>query len=540
VRSTPIVGEQTVGTLDSTIFQDWDGRVYLIWKRQSNSATAANGSIRMRELDPANPTQFLAGSAETVLLNNAGGGAWEHSIEEAPEMIHRGSYYYLFYSGSTIDTTYAVGVARATSLTGTYTRYPGNVPILQSNATWGGPGHGAFVQDVDGTWWFYYHARHQNNPDFGRVQMLDKVVWTAAGWPTFGNGGTPSTTAQNGVRIDAVSGAGRFTIAGDAGGVVTNDTITVVRDAADASLLDVLVNGVTQLSTPFDEIEKLTLNGGGGNDTLVLDDSRGDCSPGSGVSFAGSTGTDVVHLVGASAAGDFHLTAGRLTHGTEAVTYSGADKLIVEHGRFSLDADLASMPLQADAADTTVVFATAAPQHLGALTLNGATAQFSAPTGMALAVASLAITSGGRLDLAGNAMVIRGGSVDGVGAQIAAGFNNGAWNGAGGITSSAAAADADASDLTALGYASNAVLGKTSFAGITGLTSSDILVKYTYAGDANLDGQVDIGDLGLLAGGWQQSGKDWLGGDFSYDGAVDIADLGLLAGNWQKGVGNPL
>jgi hypothetical protein len=60
-------------------------------------------------------------------------------------------------------------------------------------------------------------------------------------------------------------------------------------------------------------------------------------------------------------------------------------------------------------------------------------------------------------------------------------------------------------------------------------------------GDANLDGKVDIGDLGLLAGSWQQlSGMMWADGDFTYDGRVDIADLGLLAGNWQKGTpGNP-
>jgi hypothetical protein len=67
-------------------------------------------------------------------------------------------------------------------------------------------------------------------------------------------------------------------------------------------------------------------------------------------------------------------------------------------------------------------------------------------------------------------------------------------------------------------------------------------VKYTYAGDANLDGKVDIGDLGLLAGAWQQSSKVWVDGDFTYNGTVDIGDLGLLAGNWQKGVapGQPL
>jgi hypothetical protein len=73
------------------------------------------------------------------------------------------------------------------------------------------------------------------------------------------------------------------------------------------------------------------------------------------------------------------------------------------------------------------------------------------------------------------------------------------------------------------------------------LAGTDVLVKYTYAGDANLDGKVDIGDLGLLAGAWQQlTGKVWFDGDFTYDGAVDIGDLGLLAGNWQKGTaGNP-
>src|SRR4029079_18932519 len=79
-------------------------------------------------------------------------------------------------------------------------------------------------------------------------------------------------------------------------------------------------------------------------------------------------------------------------------------------------------------------------------------------------------------------------------------------------------------------------LNLTQFKGVSGLSASDVLVKYTYAGDANLDGKVDIGDLGLLAGAWQQSGKVWFDGDFTYNGTVDIGDLGLLAGNWQKGV----
>jgi autotransporter-associated beta strand protein len=65
---------------------------------------------------------------------------------------------------------------------------------------------------------------------------------------------------------------------------------------------------------------------------------------------------------------------------------------------------------------------------------------------------------------------------------------------------------------------------------------SRVRVGYTASGDANLDGQVAIGDLGIVAANWQQSDRSWQHGDFNYDGMVDIADLGILAGNWQVDV----
>ena len=89
-----------------------------------------------------------------------------------------------------------------------------------------------------------------------------------------------------------------------------------------------------------------------------------------------------------------------------------------------------------------------------------------------------------------------------------------------------------------IGYGDNAVLAKGSFAGQTP-DSTSLLIKFTYGGDANLDGQVDISDLGALATAWQTSAP-WTGGDFDYSGFVDISDLGLLATNWQLGVGSPL
>jgi hypothetical protein len=92
---------------------------------------------------------------------------------------------------------------------------------------------------------------------------------------------------------------------------------------------------------------------------------------------------------------------------------------------------------------------------------------------------------------------------------------------------------------TKLGYGATQTLGWSSFAGLF-VDSSAVVVKFTYAGDANLDGQVTISDLGDLASNWQSTGVFWGNGDFNYDGAVTISDLGDLASNWQAGVGNPL
>ncbi|NLE28784.1 MAG: hypothetical protein GX629_03830, partial [Phycisphaerae bacterium] len=52
-------------------------------------------------------------------------------------------------------------------------------------------------------------------------------------------------------------------------------------------------------------------------------------------------------------------------------------------------------------------------------------------------------------------------------------------------------------------------------------------------GDANEDGKVDVGDLGILAANYGMSeGATWQQGDFNEDGKVDVGDLGILAANY--------
>jgi autotransporter-associated beta strand protein len=181
----------------------------------------------------------------------------------------------------------------------------------------------------------------------------------------------------------------------------------------------------------------------------------------------------------------------------------------------------------------TLVLANADATAGGAIAVsNGALAQAQAALPKAVTVSTLTTNTSGKFDLTNNSMVVKGMTAPQVQALLQSGYNAGHWDGPTGIVSSTAAASTE----TSLGYASTASLNLTEFKGVSGLTTNDVLVKYTYAGDANLDGKVDIGDLGLLAGAWQQSGKVWFDGDFTYNGTVDIGDLGLLAGNWQKGV----
>jgi hypothetical protein len=69
------------------------------------------------------------------------------------------------------------------------------------------------------------------------------------------------------------------------------------------------------------------------------------------------------------------------------------------------------------------------------------------------------------------------------------------------------------------------------------LTNDIVLVcdALRRGGDANNDGAVNVGDLGILAGNWQQYdifGKSWEQGDFTGDDTVNVGDLGVLAGAW--------
>jgi hypothetical protein len=146
----------------------------------------------------------------------------------------------------------------------------------------------------------------------------------------------------------------------------------------------------------------------------------------------------------------------------------------------------------------------------------------------------LSIQNGGTLDVTdGSLMINYAGFADPIstiGALIASGFNNGAWNGTG-IISSTAALNAT---TYGVGYADSADPGNPA-----GLPASTIEIRYTLLGDANLDGAVNGVDFGILAANFNKGVSGWDQGDFNYDGVVNGVDFGELSANFNKAVSLP-
>jgi hypothetical protein len=93
---------------------------------------------------------------------------------------------------------------------------------------------------------------------------------------------------------------------------------------------------------------------------------------------------------------------------------------------------------------------------------------------------------------------------------------------------------------TYLAIAEAADLGLTEFNGIT-VDDTTIVAKYTFVGDANLDGQVDALDyerIDLAIGNTGVFGVAQ--GDLNYDGVVDALDYEQVDLNIGNGVGSPL
>ncbi len=306
-------------------------------------------------------------------------------------------------------------------------------------------------------------------------------------------------------------------------GSTANDTATVTAQQTvfDSSTINVF------------DIASETINGNGGTDATTLNAAL---ATGQALAVNGGVGTSTLTIKATlpSSGAGYTFNAG---------TASGdVGVLNVNTGTYALAGDpattSANLTVNANSGGT-VTFAAAAAgagvnqRHLTALNVaSGGAVTVAAPPTHAdralLVTNTLSVGSTGRLDLAGNDLVVQAGNVTTITALAATAYVGGAWTGYG-LTSSAAAADT--THTTAVGVIANSASLYNStnlFDGVLAPAAAAVLVRYTYYGDANLDGVVNLADYTRIDGGFIAAGTGWANGDFNYDGVVDGSDYTLI------------
>jgi hypothetical protein len=217
------------------------------------------------------------------------------------------------------------------------------------------------------------------------------------------------------------------------------------------------------------------------------------------------------------------------------------ENLSLQGGTIDIDADLNGAGVDASAGATLLMHAS---QHLSSLLLAGnASAAIDAGGSRFLRIGFLGIAGGARLDLADNDMILdyasvsptgswNGSAYTGVAGMIASGRGlDGAWDGAGVVTSMTAAiapstittlAIAEAADIFGIAATQTVMFDGQTIDGTTAI------VKYTYSGDANLDGVVTGDDYFAIDSAFPQARHGWSNGDFNFDGTIDGDDYFLI------------
>jgi autotransporter-associated beta strand protein len=263
------------------------------------------------------------------------------------------------------------------------------------------------------------------------------------------------------------------------------------------------------------EIAGLTLSGNATLDTALPLTINGPITQtGAGMGITKSTGTAKLTLGGATAntytgltrvntgAVELNKPAGVVAVGGNLSIFGGSVKLLA-------DGQIGDGAAVSVANGGSLIDFAGHSDTVGAMSITGnasatvgVTGAPTSPGSAVLRVTSLTITTGGKVDLANNRLLVdyTGGTpIISIRGLISTGYAGGLWNGPGLASSSAATSPrglgyAEATDVLpfANGATSDTFLGST-------VDKTTILTRYTLAGDANLDGAVDFNDLVKLA-----------------------------------------
>jgi hypothetical protein len=335
----------------------------------------------------------------------------------------------------------------------------------------------------------------------------------------------------------------------DGGGPSLTRTSTLIYGHEPTNWIGAAASPGTAVITP--QLDTITGTSGGdtfhvvrsGSQLHIFQNTPPVGQPTYSIALASLSGTLTINALD----GDDSLivnTGGQPSLGLTQLIYNasaGANSLVLENGSARIDSSVAA----GGALNTTL--ATGAQLTTNRLKQNGLTVGAGSrvtllPGGAGANVLTpLDLGTTGTLDLADNDLVVKTTAAGKTGAfnalysRLVAGFAGGAWNGTG-VLSSAAQTNPN----TTLSLVDNAVLGFSTF-GDEPVDANSLLLKYTYFGDIDQNGQVDADDLTVFANNFGRlSGATQVDGDIDFNGTVDADDLTVFANNFLREVGTPL
>jgi parallel beta-helix repeat protein len=321
-----------------------------------------------------------------------------------------------------------------------------------------------------------------------------------------------------------------FTIAA-ASPLTLSGTAEYLKLDADGQHIDIWSNSIPSgMMTQYllSSVSSVTYDGTG---IFVLDFSAGDPLPASGLDFAATGSQNTLEIIGTSSNDNIVVAAGSVMFNSIPIAFTNAQTLIIDPGMGadSLAVNAGTVTLPAGAVGGGIL-----TRHFASLSIaNGATVLVThANTSTdctVLVTDSLSIAGTGKLDLSNNDMLIHGGSdiFSQLTSQLLTGFNGGQWTGVSIASSAATNSTTLGIELNDDGTTNHGVL-LNSFDGQNNLVNTDLLIKYTYFGDADLSGTVTAADYLLIDNGFNNGGVGWHNGDFNYDGVINGDDYTLI------------
>jgi predicted carbohydrate-binding protein with CBM5 and CBM33 domain len=356
------------------------------------------------------------------------------------------------------------------------------------------------------------------------------VAAAGATWNLPGNGGYETAANWSGGSVPNAAGA----IANFGSSITAPTTVTLSSSATLGTLR-------------FNSPRSYTIAGAGtlmlenNSGSAIVDVQQGDHTISAGVMLHGSTDVQVAASSSLTLGGSLMYSSGNILTkngpGTLRIltpNVSGASNamLVNSGGTVQIDSPLSPSIGVFTTGGAHTRFGTNA--SIGSLTTSTANSEVSIASDstqpLVVKATSIGVGGGTIIDVGDNALLINytGASSDFAQLNAVAKIGSDNHHVGPGLVSSVAATNS----RMGVGVVEASSIGSPSTFLGTGIDSSTVIARYTFKGDADVNGIVNFDDLLALAQRYNTAGT-WRNGDSNYDGTINFDDLLALAQNYN-------